>query len=264
MPAPSAEAILDAAWSVGFRNFDTAEAYGCSAERLSHWLDRVGRMSDASIVTKIQCRNKAAVASESVTALNRFDGAAQRSLLAHGYTAGELWHTLCESAAAHDAEAGQSIYEAGELTALLEEPSVRRVQAPGNIFDDRARLARGDAPLRLDFRSAFLQGILLLPPAEADRRVNGGGALAGAVQSAAAEVAAPADMLLLAVMLRRLRANDRLVVGADNPLQVESCAAAPQLLQTNARSVEEFEALVIQGTSRPPEKQLLDPRMWTS
>ena len=43
MSEGAAEEILDAAWDMGIRNFDTAEAYGVSAARLSHWLGKSGR-----------------------------------------------------------------------------------------------------------------------------------------------------------------------------------------------------------------------------
>ena len=44
--------ILDAAWAIGVRAFDTAEAYGESASRLKKWIDARRNADSIEVVTK--------------------------------------------------------------------------------------------------------------------------------------------------------------------------------------------------------------------
>src|SRR4029078_9433621 len=44
--------ILDAAFSLGIRAFDTAEAYGSSAERLRAWIDTRRNAGEVKVTTK--------------------------------------------------------------------------------------------------------------------------------------------------------------------------------------------------------------------
>ena len=45
-------AILDAAWEMGIRGFDTAESYGAAADRLEEWLKQKAR-ENAFVTTKV-------------------------------------------------------------------------------------------------------------------------------------------------------------------------------------------------------------------
>jgi aryl-alcohol dehydrogenase-like predicted oxidoreductase len=257
-----AEQIMEAAWNQGFRCFDTAEAYGCAAERLAAWLNRTGRLDEASIVTKVQCAETGDAAASAHTALQRFEGAGDLTLLAHGFTPRSVWLELAETAVDAAAVAGQSVYEPHEVTELLTFPHISRIQAPGNIFDRRAQHARASAAVPLDLRSVFLQGILLLSPEAASRRVPGADALVRAVTVAAGMVGRPAAELLVAAMLLHLTEGDRLVLGADSPEQINGFVTAVGLRDSDPEIVHEFEQQVATSFAGPADKNILDPRLW--
>lgn len=263
MPLTRVEAILERAWSIGVRAFDTAEAYGCAAERLSGWLQGPGRLGQAHIVTKVTAGSDS-LAATLPRMLDRFGGAASCTVLSHGFIGRADWDRFVDAVERRNASAGQSVYGPDEVRQAVSFPRTARVQAPGNIFDARARDARGSSAIPLDLRSVYLQGILLSSPESASRRVPGGGALAKAVSEAAAHAGAPASELLLAAAVRDLRAGDRLVVGVDNPDHVSSVASAVRLASELASQLDSFESDVRRQIPDPVSDRLLDPRQWTA
>ncbi|HEV2150422.1 MAG TPA: aldo/keto reductase, partial [Longimicrobiaceae bacterium] len=159
MPEPDAFAVLDAAWAAGIRAFDTAEAYGESPARLAAWLAARGVAHEAHVVTKVKPAEGPGIRARVEAALARFPETATRTLLTHG-PAGPEWDEVRAAARACGAEAGESVYAPDEVAAAAARPGLRRVQAPGNLFDARALEARGASPAALDLRSVYLQGVL--------------------------------------------------------------------------------------------------------
>jgi hypothetical protein len=180
-----------------------------------------------------------------------------RVLLSHGVLDAPEWARLAAAAAEVGADAGQSVYSAAELCKAVE-LGARRIQAPANVFDSRAFDARGGGAVRLDLRSAYLQGVLLDAPADADRRVAGGARLADAVARAASDVGVPAPALLVAAVVVAAQPGDRVIVGLDAPDQaaaiVEAGDVAPDLAREFARRARQYAGVV--------SPSLLDPRTW--
>lgn len=254
-----ADAVLDAAWELGVRAFDTAEGYGVAAGRLADWLRRRGVAGSVEVVTKVALGTRQPEPGEVERAVGRFADAGRVILLTHGAVGPEAWERLVELARGLGCGLGQSVYEPGEVRAAQRLPRVERIQLPGNVFDPRALDAAHEGPVPCDVRSVYLQGLLLDAPGTAERRVPGGGTLAEAVARAAADAGEPAEALLLAAVLRRLRAADRLAVGAEAPEQVGVWRLAGEL---DPRAVERFTGILGTLASRPVEDRLLDPRRW--
>jgi aryl-alcohol dehydrogenase-like predicted oxidoreductase len=252
-------AVLDRAWALGIRCFDTAEAYGASIERLAGWMDARGVRAEAQIVTKARVADTAAIPERLQRALGAFGGTSALTLLSHGPASGEVWRQLVVAAERAAADAGQSVYEAAEVRAAVALPAVRRVQAPGNLFDRAALEARAGASIPLDLRSVYLQGVLLEPEAAADRRAPGTGRLATAVAAAAADEGLAPAALLVAAMLRELADGDRLVVGVDRPDELDALVLA---LRVDPAAVERFALRATKRAGGPIPRLLLDPRTW--
>ena len=261
MPMEQAWAILDAAWSLGIRAFDTAAAYGDAVTRLCQWLDVRGHRYEAEIITKIPPAPERDFGERSLIAVLPFAGVRRLSLLTHGAAHGGLLADARAAIPDPRVVLGQSVYAAEEVAAAVTDPRVTRIQAPGNIFDQRALAARGASRCPLDLRSVFLQGLLLETVEDADTRVPGAGMLAAAVARAAAGIGMPVEALLVASLLRKARPDDRVVVGIDQPHQLEPLAALARLEPAHVGA---FVRRVCEEVPGPVEESLLDPRRWVT
>jgi aryl-alcohol dehydrogenase-like predicted oxidoreductase len=259
----SAFQILDAAWSLGIRAFDTAEAYGSSARRLRAWSDSRGNAEALEIVTKcsvdVPGESLQALKERAHTALSRFSGVGRVVLLTHGAVAADRWPAFLAVSAALGAVVGQSVYSAAEVSAACALPGMGRLQVPGNVLDSRATRARGNSAVPLDVRSVYLQGVLLEAPKLADARAPGAAGITAAVQAAAAALDTPLASLLIASMLKVVRRGDRLVIGVDNVSHLDVIPAAFEIPDD---TVQEFQTSVARLADDPALSVLLDPRRW--
>ncbi len=258
MSEEDVDRILTAAWQAGIRAFDTSEAYGLAAPRLAGWLIERHRLPLARVVTKVQEANLSD-AQHVLRATERFRGALSVTVLSHGAVTGSAWTSLQRSAERLGIGAGQSVYEAREVTCASDLGAVL-VQAPGNVLDLDPLDAAHAARVPLDVRSVFLQGVLLEAPASAERRVPGVGPMTAEIQSAAAAVDLRPAAALLAGMVSLLGLDDRLVLGVDDPQQFDEIREG---LEAPADRVADFVAgvsAIRKAALTTPE--ILDPRTW--
>jgi aryl-alcohol dehydrogenase-like predicted oxidoreductase len=258
LPLATAHAILDEAWALGIRCFDTAEAYGEASRRLASWIRSRGVAAEAEVVTKVLPSEPLELIGR---ALEPYAALENRTVLSHGLLLADRWSAFRAAAQAEGANAGQSVYSASEVDAAVSLPGVARVQAPGNPFDHAALEARGAAPVALDIRSVYLQGVLLESPDSAERRAPGTGMLARAVGDAARAAGEDPAVLLVAAMLVAVRPQDRLVLGVDSPEQLRTLERALTLPQP------ERERFAQELRRRRPTQipaAALDPRAWAS
>jgi aryl-alcohol dehydrogenase-like predicted oxidoreductase len=175
--------ILTLAESAGVRVIDTAAAYGDAEERLGSILSKDHPFS---IVTKLPRLPRDVPPSGTAGwVLDTFEASRQRlratsvhGLLVHDANdlldprGAQLWAALEElRGAARVRSIGVSVYAAEEIDAVLERYRPDLVQVPLNVLDQRlvrsghlARLKR--AGIEIHSRSSFLQGLLLMDPAE--------------------------------------------------------------------------------------------------
>lgn len=255
--------ILDAAWALGVRAFDTAEAYGESAMRLKAWIDARRYADSVEVVTKCRVDSsgeaQTALEASADAALSRFEGIGRIVLLTHGAVAADRWPAVVGSATRRRAKPGQSVYSPAEVKAACALPGIERLQAPGNILDQRAILARGSAAVCLDLRSVYLQGVLLDDPETADSRVPGAGRIAAALQAAAADMDLSLATLLVASVLTVLGPRDRVVVGVDDASELE---ATREAFEIPGATVGQFQKSVAHLAADPALGRILDPRHW--
>jgi aryl-alcohol dehydrogenase-like predicted oxidoreductase len=261
MPMEQAWAILDTAWSLGIRAFDTAEVYGDAVMRLGYWLDARRYRPEAEIITKIAPSPERDFGARSLAAVRPFAGVRRLTVLSHGVVHGEQLAQARAAIPDPRVVLGQSVYTAEEVTAAVSDARVTRIQAPGNVFDQRALVARGASRCPLDLRSVFLQGLLLDAPELAEARVAGAGALASAVIRAAKHAGAAREALLIAALLRKARPADRVVIGVDDPVQLESLGGLARL---EVAQVSAFVRRVCEEVPGPLDESLLDPRQWAT
>lgn len=178
IPPDEAERILTLARVAGIDMIDTAIAYGGSESALG----RIG-LSGWRVVTKLPavpaaCGDiRAWVVEQTGESLNRLGVTQLHGLLLHRpeQLLGEMGDSLLaglEEMKAHGLvrKIGVSIYGPDELGPLLERAPIDLVQAPLSVLDRRivetgwARRLH-EAGIELHTRSAFLQGLLLMPAA---------------------------------------------------------------------------------------------------
>lgn len=257
MSGEQAADILEGAWTLGIRAFDTAESYGLAAEHLSRWLHATSRLSGARVITKVVVSDAARPAALEM-ACRRFEGAYAVALLTHGASGGRVWEAFRDRAESIGVEPGQSVYSADEVVAAAG-AGARRVQAPGNLFD----LAQVDAATRvdvpIDVRSVFLQGLLLDTPEAAEARVCGSGRLAQIVRGTAARIGLPPATALMASFLRHLRKHQRLVIGIDDTDQLRVLGEAVRVPTDTA---DLFGRMIRDAVPDIVPRRILDPRQW--
>lgn len=173
------QAIIEVGRTVGIDTLDTAAAYGTSETRLG----QIG-VDDFRVVTKLPALpDDAPDAGAWVAASLRASLRALRCDRVYGlllHRPGQLLEprgaALARGLEAAKADGlvhriGVSVYSPEELEALQRVMTIDLVQAPFNVFDQRlqssgwiTRLA--DRGTELHVRSAFLQGLLVLPAAQ--------------------------------------------------------------------------------------------------
>lgn len=181
-PVPDEEvaAILARAAESGVSVIDTAPGYGDIEPKLN----RLAGGADFRFVSKIpaipsglSARDvREFVKQSAASSLERL-GPRLGSLLfhrgadlldAHGE---EAWEGALQAACETGVSLGVSCYSPEEIAAIRARFPVTVAQVPGNAFDQRLRSATGLEGVEIHLRSAFLQGLLLMPPDDAAGKV---------------------------------------------------------------------------------------------
>lgn len=175
--------ILKTARDHGVAVVDTATAYGCSEQVLGQ-----AGIADGPfrVVTKtVPIRKERIDANDAATMRTRFlDSLTQmklrqvhgllvhhcEDLLAPGGTV--LWEELCRlKAEGYIGLVGASVYSGAQIDRLMAQYDLEIIQLPLNVFDQRLIASNHlrslkAAGVEIHVRSAFLQGLLLMDPAE--------------------------------------------------------------------------------------------------
>lgn len=228
--------ILDAAWTRGVRTLDTASAYGDIEFRLaglcgSHAFRIVSKIpaiplamppAEAATWAVAQAEQSRQRLGQRLTALmcHRADDLLGERGLAV-YPALQLW------AAAEGVALGASCYGPDELMKVHGQHSLEIAQLPGNPFDQRLAQALPDGLQGVDIhlRSAFLQGLLLMPTEAGSTRLP---AAEGALQRWHRWCQAHALSPLVGALsvVKSFAAVSTVVVGVETVAQFEGIAAA--------------------------------------
>jgi aryl-alcohol dehydrogenase-like predicted oxidoreductase len=174
--------ILELAFKGGITHLDTAPAYGEVESKLRTLCEGL----DFKVISKIPQippelkANEAArwVLDSAQTSRERLSGKLTALLFHHagdllGARGEEVWNAAREWALSENILMGASAYDVKALEAIHQDRGIAIAQLPGNAFDQGLLAMRGatDPGLELHLRSAFLQGLLLLPLDVASIRV---------------------------------------------------------------------------------------------
>jgi aryl-alcohol dehydrogenase-like predicted oxidoreductase len=259
-----AKAILERARGAGMDTIDTAVAYGDSELRLGQIGTRPWK-----VVSKLPaCPTPDAgigewVEREVLGSLNRLGSRGLYGLLLHRPQqlvdrGGEALHAALAELKHRGLirKIGVSIYDPEELEPLWRRYELDLVQAPFNVFDRRLessgwldRLRRSGAEVHV--RSAFLQGLLLMPPLARPRQFDRWQSLWNRWDAWLSEQRLTPLQACLSFVLART-AVDRVIVGVDSLAQLEEILAAAAAAR--AVTIPDF------GT---PDHDLVNPSRWS-
>lgn len=235
VPPQEVRAILEDAASRGVRTLDTAAAYGDIEERLA---SLVGDLP-FEIISKVPSipdeltpeQAQAWALGSAQRSLDRL-GAPLKGLMLHrasdlqGDRGDLVTPALNEWCSRHGIAFGASCYEAGQAAQLAEGRGIRLTQLPGNAFDQRvARAADALQDVDVHLRSAFLQGLLLMPLQQAQSRLPA----ASEILTRWHQRCAAADLQPLEAALglvKSFQAVSTVLVGVDSLAQWRDIASA--------------------------------------
>jgi aryl-alcohol dehydrogenase-like predicted oxidoreductase len=178
VPAPEAEAILACAAECGVCWLDTAAAYGDAEAGLRSLMGRHA----FRVVTKLRPApvdlhgdGLAHWAGDELRCSRERLGDRLRAVMFHrpedllGDDGPTLWDAASRFARGAGCTLGASCYEPATLQALQARYPIAIAQLPGNALDQRIEQTPVHVPIHV--RSAFLQGLLLMPQAQAAHRL---------------------------------------------------------------------------------------------
>ncbi len=251
--------ILELASAAGVTRLDTAAAYGDIEQRLARL---IGDLS-FGVVSKIPAiapglagAERLAFVEAAIRQSHARLGGLLCGLLFHDaalFAGGEndgLWDHSAGLCARLGIPLGVSGYDPGAMAGLAARLPLAMVQLPANALDQRITAAApGLARCETSLRSIFLQGLLLLEPDQAVRRLPACAPAILAWQAWCAQACLPPLEAALAIA-RGLPAA-YCVVGVDDPAQFEAIARAWS-------SVQPCHAAALAQA----DPALIDPRQW--
>ncbi len=199
--------IIGEALKAGIVTFDTASAYGTAESLLGGfpWGSCMSR-----VISKLppECPDDESVVAEKIQeSLQRLNMSGLYGYLLHRGSDMTRKSVMAGLAAVKEQgivdKVGVSIYEPEEAMQAVNDPVIDIIQIPYNVLDKRLDKAGFFAKAKennkeIYARSAFLQGLLLMKPAEAEARVVQSGKLVAEFQRVAQEYGfSPAEAAML-------------------------------------------------------------------
>lgn len=257
VPQQEAAAILQCAAEAGVRWLDTASAYGDAESRLRSLMGRhafqvVSKLRPAP--GDLQGAALTQWVGEELDRSRERLGESLRAVLFHraedllGEQGRILWDAAARFAQGAQCALGVSCYDPAVLAKLCTLYPIQLAQLPGNALDQR--IARQPPAVPLHLRSAFLQGLLLMPQEQAGKRLPAAApALARWHRWCADRDLAPLAAAL--GIVKGLKSVTHCVVGAERLSQCEAIVRAWQ----DAPVLHAPELAVEEGA-------VIDPRQW--
>jgi aryl-alcohol dehydrogenase-like predicted oxidoreductase len=237
VPEVEIRAILEAASAAGVRTLDTAAGYGDIEQRLAGLAAGLPLRIVSKIPAVAEGLNDRAAADWALAQAQRSRdrlGAAMTGLMFHRADdlAGErgiaVWAAVADWCRREGLALGASCYDPETCRRLAALPGFALAQLSGNALDQRlldsfptaAPSPAGPAhpPLAIQLRSAFLQGLLLMPEAEATRRLPCAEEPL-ARWHVACRAAGLTPLVAALSVVRNFAAVDSVVVGVDSAAQ---------------------------------------------
>ncbi|MFQ5647269.1 MAG: aldo/keto reductase [bacterium] len=259
--------IVKTAWERGINCFDTAQSYGESEQILGKALRSLGITEKALVITKLGLNLQGKPAEEiflsiqhsrEVLGVPRLFGVLLHRgswLKAWGIYGPALKRLKKEGIASF---VGVSIYTEEEIEQAFSLPEIDLIQAPFNVFDQRAVSLKWFEKARLAgklivIRSVFLQGLLVMPLSDLSRQMEFARKPLERYQLLCKRSGTSLATMALGYVAAR-SSGAVMLLGAETAAQIkENCA----MLEVSETRAEEIEALF--GNI---DRKISNPALW--
>ena len=265
-----ANAIVQEAWKLGIREFDTAQGYGRSESVLGKCLSDLGIAQEAKVMSKFDpTLNHTDVDEMSRSldqSLSRLGVNSLFGMMLHKEDFLSLWEQGLRKTLEGFVSSGMirhvgvSVYSPDQAIRALNTPGIDVVQLPTNILDRRFENA-GVFELaekmrkQIYIRSVFLQGLLLMHPEEIPPHLAGARPIVEKVDSLCNSLGLTCLEISLAY-IRKQVPGARVVFGAEMPSQVTQSALAWE------KNVPESLGEQIKALFPDVDERILNPTLW--
>lgn len=262
--------ILDAALAYGICEYDTASAYGTAEEVLGRYGLAQKSVNGAAVrITSKLCPDtaddEAGVLTEIRESLRRLRAEQIHCYMLHRVDDMECPAIMAGLARAKDEglieSVGVSVYDPEDALHAIQNSQIEIIQVPYNALDQRLDMAgfferasaRGQ---RIYARSVFLQGLLLMPPEEAEMRVKRSGGHIARLQAIAKDTGfSPEEAAMLYALSHP--GIDAVVFGVDTVEQLEKNMRIADRIKTFQPCRER-----ICGAFADVPKEVVVPSLW--
>lgn len=262
--------IVEAAWALGIREFDTAQAYGDSEQVLGRALAKLGVTDQARIVSKLDPKinygNRDAVRNAVSESMRRLGVRKLYGLMIHDEDhlealEGEMGRTLRSLTDDRMVEhVGISVYSPRKALKALSLDVIEIIQVPANVLDRRMRDAgvftfAREKKKQVYVRSVFLQGVLLMSADELPSKLGCARDVLKTLRTTAEEH----DTSLMRIALGYVRdayADAKVVFGAELPEQVRANCTFWK------RGVSHPLLMCLENAFPNVDERIVDPRQW--
>lgn len=258
-------AVLDTALAAGIQMFDTASAYGTSEEVLGSYHLSEKTVGIVSKLTPGTADRKEAVLEGVRCSLHRLGAQKLFCYMLHRtedlYKIGIMDGMCAAKECGLTEKIGVSVYEPKEAIRAAQDDRIDAVQIPYNVLDQRLddcsffELAKQNGKI-IFARSAFLQGLLLMDPSTADKRVRGSGRWVEQFHEMAhACGCSPAEAAMLYALSHPC--IDYIVFGVDTPYQLR------ENIRISERSLASAPCYVrLRGAFLNIPLKIIQPNLW--
>ena len=258
--------VLDAALDAGVRMFDTASAYGTSEELLGYYeLAARGGNIVSKLCPAMDGERRYDVLHELRQSLDRLAVPCLYGYLLHraeDMDNSAVMMGLAEAKArGWTKKIGVSIYATEDAMRAAEDPRIDIIQVPYNVLDQRLDqcgfFACAEKNGKEVFaRSSFLQGLLLMSPADAEAKVAGSGVYVERFQAMAAEDGfLPREAAMLYTLCHA--GISYVVFGVDTSSQLNENAGLLSRCHTFSATYQK-----LYGAFRDIDVNILEPQRW--
>lgn len=267
------DAVLRAALDAGIRCFDTASAYGMAETVLGNF--GLSKQCDSlqkpvRIISKLKpdCRDdEDTVLNEISESLSRLHAEKLYGYMLHRASDMRRERIMAGLLRAKECglidHIGVSVYEPQEAMEVVRDERLDMIQAPYNILDTRLDridffpLARKRG-LEVYARSAFLQGLILMEPEKAEKKVEGSGAYVKSFREIAGKYGfAPNEAAFLWSYCHP--SIDYVVFGVDTVVQLEEDMSILNRAVEFSACMEELTRVL---SSRDVPRKVIVPSLW--
>jgi aryl-alcohol dehydrogenase-like predicted oxidoreductase len=260
--------IIRRAWEEGVRFYDTAQAYGESESILGEALEGNGPCVISKLSPELDPLDVERIRCSIEQSLERLRSPRLWALLLHRSEWLDRWDRGLGEALQDARDKGMlrylgvSVYTVEEAERALAHPSIDVVQVPCNAWDQRMhREGVFDQARERDklcfVRGIYLQGLMVLDPDEAERRLPGSGPVCRRWRETAARFGTrPFEVCVRFAKGLHLP----LVVGMDSSWHLEEACAALKLPPLTEKEME----VVHDEMSPLLHEHILNPTLWSA